>query len=156
MRWDRAGRGIRRLCVAVALSVLVLTGCADSPEQQAEREDRAAAVATFELHMPEKVWESTNLRMGGAEVDQPASRTPEPDGMLRLELTGEQMVDYLAALDHNAHGGIGATEPELSAAVYDAVVAVIDTLPAAGTPGAPAPRIDIPAWLTPSGATPTS
>ncbi|MGW4365567.1 hypothetical protein ACWEKT_07970 [Nocardia takedensis] len=135
---------------AAAIGVLVAAGCADSPEQQSAREDRAAGIGLFELHMPERVWERTNFRMGGSEVDEPQSLTPEPEGMSRIELTGAQMVDYLGALDHNAHGGFGARDPELATTVYDIVAGAIDRLQVPPPPGQPTPRIDVPASVAES------
>ncbi|MFC8045391.1 hypothetical protein [Nocardia sp. NPDC057353] len=142
-----AGLSRARLLVAT-LGLALLAGCAESPPEQLGREDRAAAVPVFELHMPEQVWQRTDTRLGEPGVEEPVTLVPEPDGMVRIDLTGEQMVDYLVALDHNAHGGISADDPELATAVYDLVVRVIDTMPAPA-PGQPAPSIVVPAAVLP-------
>ncbi|MFC3965140.1 hypothetical protein [Nocardia jiangsuensis] len=142
-----AGFSRARLMAGV-LGLALLTGCAESPPEQLGREDRVAAVPVFELHMPEQVWQRTDVRLGDPGVEGPVTLVPEADGMVRIDLTGEQMADYLVALDHNAHGGISADDPELATAVYDLVARVIDTLPPPA-PGQPAPRIVVPATVLP-------
>lgn len=141
-------------CVA-----LTVAGCyvdPNSPEQQADRERKAASVVVFKLHMTKDLWDRTNSANSMRKADsvsQPKNLTEGPDGTVTVELTGPQMVDYLQILDHNAHGGNNPKDAPLAAAVYDAIAPVVDTIESPLPATAPAPEITINAGT--SGATPT-
>lgn len=146
------GRRVRKLLMSMATAGLVamaLVGCAvdpNSPEQQADRERKAASVVVFKLHMNKDLWDRTNSANSikkAKSIGQPKNITEEPNGTVTVELTGPQMVDYLQILDHNAHGGINPKDSSLAVAVYDAIAPVVDTIETPLPPGAPAPEITI-------------
>jgi hypothetical protein len=100
----------------------VTAACAmNSPKEQAERERKAASVQVFKLHMTKDLWTRINVGNNNSTkiVGKPKSLTDDPNGMVTIELTGPQLVDYLQSLDYNAHGGLEAKDPSLAAAVYD-------------------------------------
>lgn len=144
------GRSIGHRLAAGAAAGLVLAavaGCTtQSPAAQADRERKAAGVVLFKLHMNSDLWSRTNQERATfhtLKIDKPKNITERPDGMVTVELTGAQMVDYLQILNHNAHGGEGAVDKSLAAAVYDAVVPVIDSIENPRPANAPTPEITI-------------
>jgi hypothetical protein len=150
MAWGRALIG-----VLVAVFVVAFTaGCVtNSPPEQAERERKAASVPAFKLHMTQDLWERTNTRNNVTRVPEPKKFTELPGGMVTVELTGPQMVDYLQGLDYNAHGGDQAKDPSLAAAVYDTVAPVLDRIQSPPPAGAPTPEITVHAAVGPSTST---
>ncbi|MFD0361234.1 hypothetical protein ACFQZZ_07210 [Nocardia sp. GCM10030253] len=130
-------------------------GCTVSPKEQGDRERKAASVQVFKLHMTKDLWTRTNS--GGSpkkNLDKPKSLTEDPSGMVTIELTGPQMVDYLQILDYNAHGGASARDEPLAATVYDAVTPVVDQIRTPPVPGAPAPEVTIHAAVAPTTSAP--
>ncbi|MET9030927.1 hypothetical protein ABZW96_35770 [Nocardia sp. NPDC004168] len=154
-------KAIRRmLTVMLAVGALTLTASCgtDSPKEQPERERKAATVPVFKLHMTSDLWTRTNHDKSygsGRKIDKPKNLAEEPNGMVTVELTGPQMVDYLQILDYNAHTGGVAPERALATAVYDAVTPVVDRIETPPAPGAPAPEITITAAVG-SGTPPPS
>lgn len=149
--WGKAVVG-----VLVAVFVVAFTaGCVtNSPPEQGERERKAASVPAFKLHMTQDLWERTNTRQGfKVVVREPKKFTELPGGMVTVELTGPQMVDYLQGLDYNAHGGDGAKDPSLAAAVYDTVAPVLDRIQSPPPAGAPTPEITVHAAVGPTTST---
>lgn len=160
----RRGSVVRAFAVAVSAGMLALTiGCTtDSPKEQADRERKAATVQVFKLHMTKDLWARTKSDENYEKrrvIDKPRNLIEDPDGMVTVELTGPQMVDYLKILDYNAHGGAAAHDETLAGAVYNAVAPVIDRIETPPAPGAPAPEITIHAAVgseAPSSTAPTS
>ncbi|MEU4843121.1 hypothetical protein [Nocardia testacea] len=140
MAWSRVLVG-----ALVAVFVVVFTaGCVTkSPPEQGERERKAASVPAFKLHMTQDLWERTNVRQSAKLVREPKKVTDLPGGMVTVELTGPQMVDYLQGLDYNAHGGGGAKDESLAEAVYDTVAPVLDRIESPPPAGAPIPEITV-------------
>jgi hypothetical protein len=138
-----------------ALMALAISGCTSSPAEQGERESKAAAVPVFRLHMTKDLRERTKGPEGAVRtVEKPKSLKEEGNGMLAIELTGPQMVDYLQTLDYNAHGGFSARDASLAAAVYNAAATVIDRIESPPAPDGPAPETTVhaaAAATTPSG-----
>lgn len=156
------GMSVRKLLMSTAAAgfvALVVAGCnisPDSPEQQTDRERKAASVVVFKLHMNKDLWDRTNSANSlkkAKSISQPKNLTEEPNGTVTVELTGPQMVDYLQILDHNAHGGNNPKDAPLAVAVYDAIVPVVDTIESPLPPTAPVPEITINAGT--SGTAPT-
>ncbi|WP_331757740.1 hypothetical protein [Nocardia sp. NBC_01388] len=143
----RYGPIVRLFALGVTVGTTVLLmGCAPaSPQQQSDRERRAATVPVFRLRMMNDLWANTSeeaFLYPGVSVHRPKSKTEDPDtGMATIELTGSQMVAYLQNLDYNAHGGGTAQNQSLSKAVYDTIVPVLDSIQDSPAPGAPAPEI---------------
>ena len=96
--------------------------------------------------MTKDLWTRTNSDQSaapGRSVSKPKNLTEDPNGMVTIELSGPQMVDYLQILDYNAHDGASAHDPSLAGAVYTAVAPVVDKIQASPAPGAPEPEIII-------------
>ncbi|WP_280264666.1 hypothetical protein [Nocardia wallacei] len=148
-----------------AVTAAVLVACSagvESPEQQDSRERKAAAVQVFRLHMTKDLWTRTNIGAprdvsdeGVKKVDKPLRLDEQPGGLVTVELTGPQLVDYLKALDYNAHGGYNPKDEALAGSVYDAIAPVLDKLQATPVPGEPAPEVTLDAGLAPGAAAPT-
>ncbi|WP_063046290.1 hypothetical protein [Nocardia pseudovaccinii] len=156
-------KAIRRmLTVILAVGALTLTAACttDSPKEQPERERKAATVPVFKLHMTNDLWTRTNHNDDNfgpqRNIDKPKNLAEEPNGMVTVELTGPQMVDYLQILDYNGHGGAAAKEKALAMAVYDVVAPVVDKIETPPAPGAPAPEITITAAVGSGTPTPSA
>ncbi len=155
MSGSRTARGRSVVGILVAVLLVVFTsGCVtNSPPEQGERERKAASVPAFKLHMTQDLWERTNTRNNVKRVPEPKKVTELPGGMVTVELTGPQMVDYLQGLDYNAHGGDQAKDESLAAAVYDTVAPVLDRIESPPPAGAPAPEITVHAAVGPATST---
>ncbi|MEU7628814.1 hypothetical protein AB0C34_02360 [Nocardia sp. NPDC049220] len=161
-RSAHVGRLVAIAVMAAALASTVACGT-NSPEEQADRERKAASVTTFKLHMTKDLWTRTNSDRStaaeGRKVEKPKTVTEDPNEMVTIELTGPQIVDYLQILDYNAHGGSTARDEPLARAVYDTLASVMDRIQTPPAPGAPEPEITINAAVGPgtsSVATPTT
>ena len=140
--------------ISIGALAFAVTACTSSPKQQGDREKKAAGVPSFKLHMTKDLWNRTNITRGGHQVDKPLSLTDEAAGMVTIELTGPQMVDYIRTLDFNAHGGDGATDTALAANVYDAIAPVLDKIQTNPAPGTTEPEISINGAVAVATATP--
>ncbi|MEU7766973.1 hypothetical protein AB0B25_17825 [Nocardia sp. NPDC049190] len=156
------GRLLTIAVIAGTLASIVACGT-NSPEEQADRERKAASVTTFKLHMTKDLWTRTSsdrsTAADGRKVEKPKNITEDPNGMATIELTGPQMVDYLQILDYNAHGGSTARDEPLARAVYDTLASVVDRIQTPPAPGTAEPEITINAAVGPgtsSVATPTT
>ncbi|MFG3525036.1 hypothetical protein ACGF5S_32595 [Nocardia nova] len=150
--------GVRRVATVAAIAAVAaigLSACTSSPAEQADRERKAASVQVFRLHMTKDLWDRTHTG-NNHSVDKPLRMTDEANGTVAIDLTGPQLVDYLQALDYNAHGGIGATDAPLAKSVYDAVAPVVDRIQTNPAPNAPIPEVTIDAAAGPSTPTTTS
>jgi hypothetical protein len=144
----------RILATVAMVGILTVTAaCAmNSPKEQAERERKAASVQVFKLHMTKDLWTRINVGNNNSTkiVGKPKSLTDDPNGMVTIELTGPQLVDYLQSLDYNAHGGLEAKDPSLAAAVYDTLAPVLDKIQTTPAPGAPGPEVTVDANVGPA------
>ncbi|MGW5518671.1 hypothetical protein [Nocardia africana] len=144
--------GVRRVAAVAtiaAVAVIALGACTSSPKEQADRERKAASVQVFRLHMTKDLWARTNIG-DTRKVDKPLRMTDEPNGIVAIDLSGPQLVDYLRTLDFNAHGGFGAADAPLARSVYDAVAPVIDRIQTNPAPAnAPVPEVTIDAAAGP-------
>src|SRR5690606_3539275 len=112
-----------------------------SPAEQGERENKAAAVPLFRLHMAKDLWDRTSNAPGKEKIENPHNLVEGPGGMATVELTGPQMVDYLRKLDYNSHNPVLGDDRPLARAVYNAAAAVIDRIEVPPAPGAAVPEI---------------
>ena len=132
------------VAMIAAVAVIALGACTtSSPKEQADRERKAASVQVFRLHMTKDLWDRTN-HGDNHSVDKPLRTTDEANGTVAIDLSGPQLVDYLQALDYNAHGGALAHDAPLARSVYDAVAPVVDRMQANPVPaGTPMPEVTI-------------
>jgi hypothetical protein len=142
-RHQRPLRTLRGVAVAAAIvSAATCTGCGvtHTPPQEAERTLKAAGVPVFEIFCSRDLWDETK------GVTDSLSVSPQPDGLVEVQLSGPDMVDYLAQLDQNAHGGMGSYDPK-SIAMYDAVAPVIDQIQPGTAKTISAPQIVVDAAI---------
>ena len=142
---------VQRLAGAGAMvAVLLLTGCTQSPAGHDERLSKAAGLARVTLVCPKGLWEETKPPKGAnevkAKVSEIASGPRSGRGLVRVTMTGTDLVSYLKELDFNAHPPKWNGEKDNTAAsrrVYDAVAPAIDKIEAATSPDDPEPQIVI-------------
>ncbi|MFJ9447167.1 hypothetical protein ACIRRH_35755 [Kitasatospora sp. NPDC101235] len=130
---------------AGVLGALLLTGCGTrTPPSQEARLTKASGVANISVVMPEGLWKDTKpwRDLDKAPVDH-LDGDRGARGLVRVNLTGTQVVTYMKELDYNAHPGPGdsRTNKQSSARVYDAIGGALDTIKPARTAGDPAPEV---------------
>ncbi|MFJ5927640.1 hypothetical protein ACIQF6_34095 [Kitasatospora sp. NPDC092948] len=130
---------------ACALGTLLLAGCGTrTPASQEARLTKASGVASISVVMPEGLWKDTKP---WRDLDKVPVDHLDGDrgarGLIRVNLTGTQVVTYMKYLDGNAHPGPGGGLPnkQPSARVYDAIGSALDTIKPARTAGDPAPEV---------------
>lgn len=117
---------------AVLISViLMLTSCTNSPKEQAEREFKASGVGTFTIQCDKDLWEKTSVSSRGRTVE-PRKVDKIPGNIVRVSLSGTEMVDYLRNLDAFAHGGADPMQADdiepLAKRMYDEIAPTIDKI----------------------------
>ncbi|WP_369161330.1 hypothetical protein [Streptomyces sp. R02] len=127
----------------------MLTACTQSPAGHDERLSKAAGLARVTIVCPKGLWERTKPE-GANEVKVKVSEItsgPRADReLVRVTMTGTDLVGYLKKLDFNAHPSKWNGEKDNTAAshrVHDAVAPVIDKIEAATSPDDPEPQIII-------------
>ncbi|MFD4833231.1 hypothetical protein ACFWPV_25740 [Streptomyces uncialis] len=143
----------RRTVRAVALAVLLTaaaTACTQSPPGHDERLSKAAGLARVSLVVSKDLWNETKPDGGANEVTaHTAVITKGPKagrGLVRVTMSGTNLVAYLKELDHNAHPHTLDGEKQNTAAsrrVYDAVAPGVDRIKAARAADDPQPEIII-------------
>ncbi|WP_435647966.1 hypothetical protein [Kitasatospora purpeofusca] len=129
----------------VVLGTLLLAGCTQTPPSQDARLTKAAGVASLSLVMPEGLWKDTRpyKDLDKVPVDH-LDGERGARGLVRIALTGTQIVTYMKELDSNAHApAIDGTKAnkQASTRVYDELGKALDTIKAARGPGDPAPEV---------------
>ncbi|MFE2911441.1 hypothetical protein [Kitasatospora indigofera] len=132
------------LVLAAALLTAACGAGTRTPSSQDARLTKAAGVASISLIMPEGLWKETR----GYDMDHIKGDKLDGDrgarGLVRVNLTGTQVVTYMKQLDKNSHPGwmSGATGSKQSALrVYGALGAALDTIKAARGAGDPNPEV---------------
>lgn len=129
----------------VAALVFATTGCAtESPEGHSLRLEKAAGLKTFHIETTEVLWEHTSDQ-GGFVPDEDkikAKVTKLGNGLVRVEMSGVSLANYLRVLDHDAHGGMGAAPFERSREaesirMYDEIAKTLDAVEKRPEPGDP-------------------
>lgn len=143
---------IRRAGAAAALALaLALTGCTDTPAEHDDRLAKASGTASVTIVMPLGLWEQTLPVFQGSELHElepePLEGSEGERGLVRVNLTGTQLVEYLDELNREAHGvGLEAEPPERQAAtsrVYTAISEVVDQISPRMGEDDPAPEVVI-------------
>ncbi|MEU1854300.1 hypothetical protein ABZ499_34930 [Streptomyces sp. NPDC019990] len=138
------------LGAGVITAALVLAGCTQSPEGHDERLSKAAGVARVTIVCPKDLWEETKPddyeNKLKANVEAISSGPRGGRGLVRVTMTGTNLVKYLKELDSNAHphavNGDNDNTPA-SRRVYKALAPEIDKIKAARGPDDPEPQIVI-------------
>lgn len=132
------------------IAALALTGCTQSPAEHDERLTKAAGLARVSIICPKDLWEETKPDGRRNEVNAKTSKITEGPrqgrGLVRVTMTGTNLVAYLKELDRNAHPSEWNGEKDNTAAsrrVYDAIAPAIDRIKAATSPDDPEPEIVI-------------
>ncbi|MFC9089539.1 hypothetical protein [Nocardiopsis dassonvillei] len=142
----------RRASAAATLALaLALTGCTNTPAGHSQRLSRASGTASVTIVMPVGLWEQTKPGYEGSELHElePAPLDGEQGdrGLVRVTLTGTQLVEYLEELNGDAHGvALEARPPEDQAAasrVYTAISEVVDQITPRTSEDEPAPEVII-------------
>lgn len=142
---------VKRLVGAGAIvAALVLTGCTQSPVGHDERLSKAAGLARVTIVCPKGLWEETKPTKGAnelrAKVSEISSGPRAGRGLVRVTMTGTNLVSYLKELDSNAHPSKWNGDKDNTASsrrVYDAIAPAIDKIEAASGPDDPEPQIVI-------------
>ncbi|MGW8526971.1 hypothetical protein [Nocardiopsis sp. NPDC055824] len=143
---------IRRLGAAATLALaLALTGCVNTPAEHGDRLARSAGTASITIVMPLGLWEQTQPTYSGSELRtlEPAPMGGEQGerGLVRVNLTGTQLSEYLDYLDHDAHASafyaIPAEDQAAAARVYTAISEVVDQITPRTGEDEPAPEVII-------------
>ncbi|MEV7471842.1 hypothetical protein AB0O20_35925 [Streptomyces kronopolitis] len=137
--------------VGTLTAAAVLTGCsAQSPPGHEERLSKAAGLARITLVCAKDLWEETKPKSGlnsvKATVSTISSGPRANRGLVRVTMTGTNLVAYLKELDDNGHPSVANGEQENTAAsrrVYDALAPKIDKIKAARSESDPEPSIII-------------
>ncbi|MEU2346333.1 hypothetical protein ABZ745_31685 [Streptomyces sp. NPDC013082] len=136
------------LAVTALAVVLTLTACGattQSPEHHESRMKKAAGIGSLSIVCNKDIW--TDTRPDGLKkvTVTPADGERGQRGMVRVTLTGAQLVAYLNQLDQDAHPGwMGANLSDreaLSGRVYDALAPAVDKATTSRSTADPAPEI---------------
>ncbi|MFD8599179.1 hypothetical protein ACFV1L_29655 [Kitasatospora sp. NPDC059646] len=132
---------------ALAVCSLLLTACGlqtHTPASQDARLTKAAGIANISLLMPKSLWSDTKPyssldKVGIDELDGDRGAR----GLVRVNLTGTQVITYMKELDENAHPGWldGDYKKESSARVYEAIGTALDGIKPARSASDPAPEV---------------
>ncbi|MBQ0975758.1 hypothetical protein KBZ00_32330 [Streptomyces sp. RK31] len=131
------------------VAALILTACTQSPAGHDDRLSKAAGLARVTIVCPKGLWEETKPEGANevkAKVLEITSGPRAGRGLVRVTMTGTDLVSYLKELDFNAHPSKWNGERDNTAAsrrVYDAVAPAIDKIEAATSPDDPEPQIVI-------------
>ncbi|MEU3550687.1 hypothetical protein [Streptomyces longwoodensis] len=136
--------------VGVLVAVLTLAGCTQSPAGHEQRLTKAAGIARITLVCSKDLWEETKPKGGDnsvkATVSEIASGPQSGRGLVRVSMTGTNLVSYLKELDANAHVSKwnGTRDNTASSRrVYDALAPALDRIKAATGPDDPEPEVVI-------------
>jgi hypothetical protein len=146
---DPAMAQFRVLLVLLAALCTAATACvsdqANAFNQQKEtRLSKAAGVSRFRIVCVKDLWERT--RAGEwPQGDLEGKATPTPDGLVTVELTGPQLVDYIERLAFKGFQQGRPSGDPLAVRMYNALGPVIDQIqPGAPPATVPEVRVDDP------------
>lgn len=154
------------LAAALSLTAACSGMLTQSPPEQAERLDKAAGVARFEITCTQDMWDKTrdSNRDGtnSTKFDEVKPRKLGGEqgsrGLIVVTLTGPQLVEYLRKLDHDAHPGRLNDEHKdngpLARRMYNALAPVVDRITPGRTP-AEVPQAVVDDTAVSAGSTPS-
>ncbi|GAA2486032.1 TVP38/TMEM64 family protein [Streptomyces gobitricini] len=119
---------------APSLATVFVSGCStDSPPRHSERLQKAAGLKSFHVETTKDLWEKTSDQTGrdGPNLELKTTVKELDNGLVRVELTGVNLTNYLRILDYTAHGGVdsknlGRHHSAESVRMYDEVAGVLD------------------------------
>lgn len=140
------GRAWRAGLIVVVVALAAACGV-QSPEEQKERERKAAGLSAFRIVCVQDLWDRTGGKDGRGETQAgtiPARISKRDDGLVTVELTGPNMVDLLRYLDAEAHPGGWPKKPDpLAIRMYEAIAPRIDAIKATPKADEPPPEVTI-------------
>ncbi|MFF3020730.1 hypothetical protein [Streptomyces sp. NPDC057939] len=147
---SRRSRATGQAALLIGLLTLAM-GCVQSPPEHSARLTKAAGLARVSIVCPKDLWEETKPSDRAtndvkATTSAIAAGPQAGRGLVRVTMTGTNLVAYLKELDANAHPSKMNGERENTAAsrrVYDALAPAIDRIKAASGPTDPEPEIII-------------
>ncbi|MFE7529422.1 hypothetical protein ACFU7Y_27425 [Kitasatospora sp. NPDC057542] len=98
---------------APLLTALLLAGCGiatQSPPSHDSALNKAAGIGTMSIVCASDMWDRTRPTSLSKVDKPPAEGERGSRGLVRVTLTGSQLVDYLKELDWNGHPGWGNEE----------------------------------------------
>ncbi|MGX4733231.1 hypothetical protein [Kitasatospora griseola] len=135
---------------AVLITALALTSCSThTPAAQDARLRKASGVASVTLIMPAGLWKDTKPRFAPSldgVKPSPADGDRGARGLVRITLSGTQVIDYMKDLDSTAHPSafhrtMGDLNVQAAGRVYDAIGAALDTIRPVTSSTDPAPEV---------------
>uniref|UniRef100_UPI003F499D75 hypothetical protein n=1 Tax=Streptosporangium sp. CA-256172 TaxID=3240076 RepID=UPI003F499D75 len=134
---------------AATVALVALAGCSQTPPEHDERLRKAAGVTVFRITCTKDMWERTR-RLGDSAVEGKVTSAGKA-GVMTVELSGPQLVDYLKTLDHYAFPQMGGKGDPLSRRMYEALAPQIDKIKP-GTAGGLAPQVVLDDVIAPTTA----
>lgn len=133
------------------LCALALSGCVNTPADHGERTTKAAGVASITIALPLGLWEETKPLFQGSELHElepvPLEGEEGDRGLVRVNLTGTQLIEYLDSLNEEAHSTgimVGPDDNQAAASrVYLAISEVVDQISVRRGEDNPAPEVFI-------------
>ncbi|GHI90420.1 hypothetical protein Sxan_77840 [Streptomyces xanthophaeus] len=130
---------------------MLAISCVQSPPEHSARLTKAAGLARVSIVCPKDLWEETkpaerSQNKVKAKTAEIAAGPQAGRGLVRVTMTGTNLVAYLKQLDSNAHPSkMNGEYPNTASSrrVYDALAPAIDRIKAASSPDDPEPEIII-------------
>lgn len=147
---------ITRWVATAAVVLIMLAGCGSYPDQHDERLRKAAGVTAFRITCTKDMWERTRAVYAVAADGKVVAASKS--GVVTVELTGPELVDYLNALAKRAFPSLEGDSDPLARRMYDALAPQVDKIKP-GSVGAPVPQVvldDAVVSTTPSPSASTS
>ncbi len=134
-------------CALVAIVLTMTTACVSDQEkaqaaQHQARLGKAAGVTLIRIVCVKDLWQRTSENsVMDSKPDATGKATPMPNGLVTVELTGPQLVDYLERLYHD--GFKTSSRDPLAIRMYNGLGPVVDKIQPGAPPGeVPEVRID--------------
>ncbi|MFJ5927638.1 hypothetical protein ACIQF6_34085 [Kitasatospora sp. NPDC092948] len=136
---------------ALLCGVLSLAGCGvetQSPASNDSTLNKAAGIGTMSVVCTGDMWERTRPVSLAKVETKPADGERGARGLVRVTLTGAQLVDYLKELDFNGHPGWGTSkvdheqhDQQIAKRMYDALTPAVAHATNARSATDPAPEV---------------
>ncbi|MFF1908266.1 hypothetical protein [Kitasatospora sp. NPDC058218] len=130
------------------LGALLLVGCGAATQSPASHDSmltKAAGVGTMSIVCAADLWDRTRPDKLEKVEKPPAEGERGGRGLVRITLTGTQLVDYLKELDFQAHPGWANDHPHhdqpMAKRVYDVLAPAVANVKNARAASDPAPEV---------------
>ncbi|MER5974219.1 hypothetical protein ABT112_31695 [Streptomyces sp. NPDC002055] len=133
------------------LAAFLTSGCAvvNSPPRHSERLQKASGLKVFQVDTTKELWEKTSEQIPYDQREAPIDAKTKRlnNGLLRIQLSGVSLANYMRQLDSDAHGGPGSGAPWArsreaeSIRMYDEISGVLDGITKRPGPKEPPLRV---------------